>query len=434
MNREQHIKVDYLARMEGEGALDIVVSEGQIRSLAFRIWESPRFFEAFLVGRSYTELPNMTARICGICPVAYQMSSVHAAENAFGVRVEGSLRQLRRLLYAGEWMESHTLHIFLLAAPDFLGYESAIAMAADPRHREAVERGLRLKRLGNDIMAMLGGREIHPVSVCVGGFYAVPTSRAAFRDLIARLEQAREDAFWAIGWTTGLDLPDLTRDIEFVSLSHPDEYPMNEGRVVSSRGLNIPIEEFEEYFREEQVPYSNALQSSIWRRGAYFVGPLARVNLNFEKLSPDVQRAALDAGIRFPNSNPFTSIVARALEVAHCVEEALSIMQSYEPPPRPAVEVTPRRGEGFGLTEAPRGMLYHHYSFNEQGDIERANIVPPTAQNQRQIEEDLRAYVPQLLSLPLEEITLRCEMAVRNYDPCISCATHFLKVNIRHEP
>ncbi|MCL5676827.1 MAG: nickel-dependent hydrogenase large subunit, partial [Firmicutes bacterium] len=281
---EKRIKVDYLARVEGEGALDVQVSGGRVTDLKLKIFEPPRFFEAFLVGRSYLEVGDITSRICGICPVAYQTSAANAVEDAFQLKVEGSLRQLRRLIYLSEYLESHVLHIYFLAAPDFLGYESAISMAQD--YPGVVQRALRMKRLGNDLMAAVGGREVHPVALRPGGFYKVPR-REDLLPFVPRLLEGKQDALDTLEVVAGLDLPDLTRDIEFVALSHPTEYAMLDGRVVSSKGLDLSVQEYEEYFEEEHVPYSNALHSRIKGRGAYFVGPLARVNLNFDRLSPD---------------------------------------------------------------------------------------------------------------------------------------------------
>ncbi len=417
---DREIKVEYLARVEGEGGLEVRLSDGRILHLQLNILEPPRLFEAFLEGRCYEELPDMTARICGICPVAYQMSSIHAAEDAFGLRVEGELRKLRRLMYCGEWIESHLLHVYLLALPDFLGYPNAFAMAAD--HREVVTQGLAMKRLGNDLVALLGGREIHPVSAMVGGFSRVPRE-AELRALLEPLKRAREEAIKATAWMGKLPLPDLTRDIEFVALSHPDEYAMNEGRLISSKGMDIDVRQFEDWVEVAQAPYSTALRYRIKGRGPYFVGPLARVNLNFQHLTPDAQQAARDSGIPFPNSNPFSSIVARMVEVVHAFDEAAQIVGDYRRP-APILKVEPRAAKGFAITEAPRGSLYHSYQFDERGIIQRANIVPPTAQNQEQIEADLRDYLPRLLDRPPEEVTLRCEMAIRSYDPCISCSVH----------
>ncbi len=426
----KEIKVDYLARVEGEGALDIVIENDQITHLELRIFEPPRFFEAFLRGRGFQEAPDITARICGICPVAYQMSSTHALEKALGITITPEIRALRRLFYCAEWIESHALHVYLLHAPDFLGYESAIAMAANPDLRPAVERGLRMKKIGNALLALIGGREIHPVSACVGGFYRAPTRRELLR-FKDDLEWGLQAALDTVAWTATLPFPDFAPDYEFVSLSHPDEYPMNEGRVISSKGLDIAMEEFEAHFVEEHVAHSNALHARRVDGGSYMVGPLARVNLNLDKLSPKAQEALRQTGIPFPNNNPFVSIVARAVELVHAFEEALQIIEHYERPVPSRVPAPPRAGEGAHITEAPRGMLYHRYRLDDQGIIQEARIIPPTSQNLKRMEDDLWAFVPGVLELPLEEATWRCEQLVRNYDPCISCATHFLKLNIR---
>ncbi|OGO43172.1 MAG: dehydrogenase [Chloroflexi bacterium RBG_16_57_9] len=424
------IKVDYLARVEGEGALYVKVEGDRVADVKLNIFEPPRFFEAFLQGRGFQEVPDITARICGICPVAYQMSAVHALENALGITVSPEVRALRRLMYCAEWIESHALHIYLLHAPDFLGYESSITLAAD--HPVEVKRGLRLKKIGNELLALLGGRSVHPVSACVGGFYRAPRRR----DLLA----LRDDLAWAleaahatVHWVSGFDFPDFTTDCEFVALRHPGEYPLNEGRVVSSKGLDIAIEEYDQYFIEEHVAHSNALQSHRIGGGSFFVGPLARVNLNFGRLSLQAQAAARASGIAFPNSNAFTAIVARAIELVHVCEEALQLLDKYVEPSPSRVEVVPRAGTGCAATEAPRGLLYHRYEVDQQGLIRTARIVPPTSQNLRRIEDDLRAFVPTVLDLPEEDATWRCEQLVRNYDPCISCATHFLKLRIERD-
>ncbi|HSB61356.1 MAG TPA: nickel-dependent hydrogenase large subunit, partial [Vicinamibacteria bacterium] len=385
--RASTITVETLARVEGEAALHLRLRDGAVEEVELRIYEPPRFFEAFLRGRRFDEAPDLTARICGICPVAYQMSAVQAMERAFGARVEGPLRDLRRLLYCGEWIESHALHVYLLHAPDFLGYESGIHMAAD--HRETVERGLRLKKAGNEIMTVLGGREIHPVNVRVGGFYRVP-SRNELGALRERVSWAVDAAVETVGWVAGFDFPDFEPDYEFVALRHPSEYPMGEGRIVSTRGLDIDVAEFEQNVAEEHVPRSNALHAILQGRGGYHVGPLARYNLNHDRLTPRARQAARDAGLGPTCRNPFKSIVVRAVETVLACEEALRIVESYEPPERPAVEVRPREAVGHGCTEAPRGILYHRYHVGGDGLIREARIVPPTSQNQKSIEDDLR--------------------------------------------
>lgn len=421
------ITVDYLARVEGEGAFKVVLRNGKVENAEFRIFEPPRFFEAFLRGRAFTEAPDITARICGICPVAYQMSAVHAMENALGITVAGPLRALRRLLYCGEWIESHTLHIYMLHAPDFLGYSGAIEMAR--AHGEAVRRGLMLKQVGNEIMTLLGGREIHPINVRVGGFYRAPRKRD-LAPLAERLKWARDAALETVRWTAGFDFPERARDYTFVALRHAEEYPFNEGRIVSNRGLDITAAQYEDYFEESHLPHSNALHARLKDGKAYLVGPLARYSLNFDRLSPLAQQAARDAGLEPVCNNPYRSIVVRAVEVLYACDEALRIIAAYEEPERPFVAAEPRAGVGFGATEAPRGLLYHRYRLASDGTIQEARIVPPTSQNQASIEEDLVNFVESFLDLPDDALRQRCEQTVRNYDPCISCATHFLRLDI----
>jgi sulfhydrogenase subunit alpha len=425
---ERVFLTDALARVEGEGAMHVRLRDGAVEEVKLRIYEPPRFFEAFLRGRAFTEVPDITARICGICPVAYQMSSIAAIEDVCGVEVAQPVRDLRRLLYCGEWVESHTLHVFMLHAPDFLGYESAFAMARD--HRAVVEGALALKKAGNELMRVIGGREIHPVNVRVGGFYRAP-ERAELAPVVEQLKAAREFAREAVAWTASLPFPDFEEDFEFVALSHPGVYAIESGRLASSSGLNIGPSEYEEHFAEEQVPHSTALHSRLRPDGrAYLCGPLARWALNRERLSPLALDAARDAGLEPVCRNPFRSIVVRAVEVLYALDEALAILERYEPFDPPGVEVVPRAGTGHGWTEAPRGLLWHRYRIAADGTIEDAKIVPPTSQNQARIEESLYGYVTRYADLPDDQLQLRCEQAIRSYDPCISCATHFLRLEV----
>ena len=424
------IEVDALARVEGEGGLSIKVKDSVVSDVKLRIFEPPRFFEALLRGRLYTEAPDITARICGICPVAYQTSAVQAMEDALDVEVPVEIRALRRLLYCGEWIESHALHVFVLHAPDFLGYEDAFRMAAD--HRDVVTSALRVKKAGNELMRVVGGREIHPVNVRVGGFYRAPLARD-LQALVDELEWARDWSRKAVAWAAALPFPDFEQDYEFVSLRHPAEYPFCEGRLVSSRGLDIAAGEYLQHFVEEHVAYSNALHSVIKGRGAYHVGPLARYNLNFDRLPSDVQAAALGAGLDTPCRNPFKSLAVRTVELLFACDEALRLIGAYVPPEPAAVSMMPRASTGHGCSEAPRGILYHRYRLDDLGVIQDARIVPPTSQNLKRIEQDLAALVQSRLDLPGEMLKWQCEQAVRNYDPCISCATHFLRVEIDRE-
>ena len=419
------IDVPVLARVEGEGALHIKTKAGKILDLKLKIPEPPRLFEGFLQGRHYTEAPDITARICGICPIAYQMCAVHAMERALGIEIHPQVRALRRLFYCGEWIESHALHIYFLHAPDFLGAQDAIELAAT--HKDAVLMALRLKKIGNEIVRILGGREIHPVSACVGGFYRVPRKHQLV-PLAEELKWALDASLETVRLVSTFPCPAFEADYEFVSLSHPAEYPLNEGRIVSNRGLDIDPSEFEDHSAEQHVRHSNALHSVMRARGSYQVGPLARFNLNFEKLPEVAQQAAIAAGLQPPVRNPFRSIGVRAIELVFACHEALRIIAAYEPPPEPRAGAEVRAATGMAATEAPRGLLYHRYSIDERGLIQNARIVPPTAQNLKRIEDDLWGYVPQLLHLSNDEIAWKAEQAVRNYDPCISCATHFLKL------
>lgn len=427
MTERRQIKIDYMARVEGEGALDIVIDGGKVSDVKLKIFEPPRFFEAFLRGRSFREAPDITARICGICPVAYQMSAVHAMEDACGVTIDGPIRELRRLLYCGEWIESHVLHIYMLHAPDFLGKHNVVEVANE--HPDIVERGLRLKKTGNAIVSLLGGREIHPINVRVGGFYKIPSNQD-FAKLAEQLKVARDDAVATIQWVSGFDFPDFDQDYELVSLSHPNEYPFNEGRIISNRGLDIDVREYHEHFEEHHVEHSTALHCRLKARGNYKVGPLARYSLHFDKLPASVQQAAKDAGLATTCTNPFKSIIVRAVETLYAVDEALCIIAALERPERPFVEVEPRAGTGLAATEAPRGMLHHTYRIDADGNIEFAQIIPPTSQNQATIENDLRSFIAPRIALPDDKLQWQCEQAVRNYDPCISCSTHFLKMTV----
>jgi coenzyme F420-reducing hydrogenase alpha subunit len=428
MSRTRTIRTDYLARVEGEGAMLVKLRDGTVTDVKLRIYEPPRFFEAFLRGRAYSEAPDITARICGICPVAYQMSSCLAMESLAGVEVDGQLRALRRLLYCGEWIESHTLHIFMLHAPDFLGVSSAVELAQVDRG--LVETALRLKKIGNDVMRVVGGREVHPINVRVGGWYSTPTRRR-LESLVPDLEWAKGAALETVRIVSGFDFPELEHDYELVALSDGDRYPIDRGdRLISSKGLDIPVDEFLDHVIEEHVEHSNALHATLRGRGPYLVGPLARYALHHGLLSADARAAADAAGLEPIVLNPFRSIVVRAVELVHACDEALALIAAYDPPPAPALEVAPPAGTGHGATEAPRGVLYHRYRLDDEGTILDAKIVPPTSQNQKTIERDLFAFASTHADLSDEELRHRCEQAIRNYDPCISCATHFLTLDV----
>lgn len=434
-SHERDISVAALARVEGEGAMRVRIRDDHVEHVALEIYEPPRFFEAMLRGRTYLEPPDLTARICGICPVAYQLSAINAIEDALGVRVPDPIAVLRRLLYCGEWIESHVLHVFLLHAPDFLGYQSAIEMAAD--HHDLVELGLRLRKLGNQLLEVVGGRAIHPVNVRVGGFHRAPTV-AELRALLPELEWARDAAVATVRLVAGFDFPDLEQHHVYVAL-RPDVgvpagtapgYPIEGGRVVASDGLDIPVQEWPRWFREEHVPHSTALHGRMVTGATYAVGPQARFALNADRLSATAAAVAAEVGLVAPERNPFRSILVRAVELVEAIDEALRLVAAYERPDAPAVTVEPRAGVGHGATEAPRGILYHRYAIDDDGLVTDAVITPPTAQNQPAMEADLAGFVQRNVHLPDDELRWHSEQAIRNYDPCISCSTHFLDLEV----
>ena len=432
--RNTTITVPVLARVEGEGALTFRVSGGAIHDLQLKIFEPPRLFEKFLEGRSHQQVIDSVARICGICPVAYQMSAVHALEGIFGVTPSATVRDLRRVMYCGEWLESHALHIHLLAAPDFLGYANAVAMAKD--HPEEVRRGLRLQALGNKLIKLLGGRSVHPVGVRVGGFFAMP-GIAEVKVLLQELADATDDARSLLQWLAQLRLPNDEQDFVSVSLQHPHEYPMNEGRIVGSDGLDIDIADYQAHFTERHVSHSTALHS-LYQGQPYLVGPLARVNNNWQQLHAPVLELMNSLDISFPSRNMFHSVLARALEIYYAILEAQTLLQYYlltETTPQQSLDpITAKAGIGFGCTEAPRGILWHRYELDEGGHVQQATIVPPTSQNQARMEQDLQRS---LTSFGLQQaddvLRQHAETVIRNYDPCISCSTHFLKLKVNRD-
>lgn len=423
------INVPILARVEGEGALELTIQNKMIQSLQLKIYEPPRLFEKFLENRSYTDVVDIVARICGICPVAYQMSATHAIEHCFGMDPGPWVREMRRLFYCGEWIESHSLHIHLLAAPDFLGFKSAAEMAK--QHPQEVRRGLRLQAFGNELIKLFGGRSVHPVGALIGGFYHAP-SKEQVSILLKKAKEMINDCEDLLTWLSSLTLPDNTHDFTYVSLYHPTEYPMNEGRIISNHGLNISIDQFDDHFKEYQVPYSTALHSKLLDK-PYLVGPLARVNNCLEHLYPEIHLLLKHLNIHFPSQNMHHSIIARAVEIYYCVLESIRILENYSYPDSPHTKVNFRKGQGFGCTEAPRGMLWHHYEIDESEKIKSARIVPPTSQNQARIEDDLKISLTHFgLDKSIDELRSFSEMIIRNYDPCISCSTHFIKLNVTH--
>jgi len=418
---EINIDVNYLARVEGRGALNVNISkDGKIEKLQFRIYEPPRFFESFLIGRKYDEVMELTSRICGICPVAHQLTALRAIENAMSVEPSKQTQDLRKLMAISAHIQSNVLSMYFLSLPDLMGFESIIAMAKD--HLDIVKRGLKLKKLGNDITDLIGGRAVHPVTAIVGGFTSIPTKNQIDK-IRKRLLNAKKDAFETVNLFSNVKIPDFIRKCEHIAISDPNYYAINKGRLKSTDGLNIDEMEYRDYISEKQVSYSTALHSQVKNRNSFMVGPLPRVNLNFDQLSSDAKNAAEDSGIKFPNYNPFTSHLARAIELVHDIDESIEIIDRL-PLKEESREIICRSGFGAAITEAPRGSLYHSYDLDSNGIVKGADLVPPTAHNAYNIEKDINEFVITILDKPIDEITLQCEMLIRAYDPCISCSAH----------
>lgn len=434
LNRRE-IRVPALPRVEGEGGLLLELDGQAVVRAQMRIYEPPRFFESFLRGRDFREVPDIVARICGICPVAYQMSASQALERALGVsdaKYPG-VRLLRDLLYCGEWIESHVLHIFMLSLPDFLGYESVITMAAD--HAPLVKRALRIKKAGNAVVSLLGGRSVHPVGACVGGFYKSP-ELSAVRELLPEVRACCSEMCDLTLWLAGqVKFPAMSEDYELLSLSPLGEYPMNRGRILSSKGLDLDQDEFDSAIEERQAPHSTALVAQVKGRGAYLVGPLARLNLNHEKLHPQasdlLKKVIATAHAPLPWMNIYLSLLARAVETVHALALAGDCLEAFSPAATCRIPLEPRAGAGAHGTEAPRGLCWHRYRLEADGTVAEVRIIPPTSQNQAAIERDLATVAKRWAASPDAELAGKCEQMVRSYDPCISCAVHCLTLKRR---
>jgi len=432
---DRRIFVDYLARAEGEGAIDVVIGpNGEIKETRWKMFEPMRFFEAIGIGRRCEEIPEIAQRICGICPHPHHFSTVQAIERAMGVQLSEQTVLLRKLFLLGDVLQSNALHLYFLAAPDFVGYDSVIAMAANPELLPLVKKALELKRLGNDMSVLLGGHEIMFRSSVIGGFTKVPET-SDLRKTKERLKAAKEFALETVNLAATLaaqpPYPEYTRKCEHVSLHSEDEYALYDGRLISTEGLDIPNWDYRHWIIEEHVPGCNCKHATIKGRDSFLVGPLARVNNNFRQLSADAQAAAFSVNFKVPEFNPFMSIVARAIEIVHAIDGAIEkidqIGQTRQEEPRYQVQA----GEGYAVTEAPRGICCHGVRVDKNGIVEMWDATAPTARNVRNAEKDLAEFVPRWLHLSDSELTLMCEMTLRNYDPCQSCATHAFKVNLR---
>ncbi len=428
--RELEINIENITRVEGHGNIVVTVREGNIVELRLEITESPRFFEAMVVGRAWSEVQAICCRICGICSIAHSNAALRAVEGALGITPSEQTALLRRLIHYGEVLQSHLLHCYFLAAPDFCGAPSIVPMIET--HREVVERGLRLKRLANDICRAVGGRHVHPITMAVNGFTKLPELEE-LRALRERLEEARGDVQATVEFFAQAELPQFAReDAKFLSLRAEGQYALVEGEIATSDGRRAPVESYQELVREYVVEHSTAKHAGLGSEDVpYAVGALARVNINYDLLHPKAKQAAEALGVAPPCGNPFMNTRAQVVEVVHCVEEAIALLGELErrglAAEETAVEV--RGGRGVGAVEAPRGTLFYDVEVGDDGLVSRANLIIPTNQNLHSIEADMRALVPQILTRGEDEVAHTLEMLVRAYDPCISCATHLVEVH-----
>jgi sulfhydrogenase subunit alpha len=414
------INIDYIARVEGEGSVHLEIEDGRLKDLKLNIWEPPRFFEGFLHQRRFDEVPDIVARICGICPVSHMTTSIRALEKALGFNPSPDIIHLRRIMSLSQIVASHLIHIYMLAMPDYYRLYSVADML--PRFGTEIKRLMKMKEVVNNVTALFGGRALHPVVMVVGGFTDLP-SRDLVGGLIKELEGIKADAREMLRVVSELPFPDITNNSEYVTIYTPSGYAINEGCIVSNNGINIKEDEYYSVFEEEEISYSNAKRTIIKDRGSLMSGALARLNLKFDMLHEDAKKAAKEIGYDVPDDNPFHNILAQAIEIVHGISECIELLEGLTIK-RPEIQIKVREGEGFAATEAPRGLLCHHYVLNRRGVVERANIITPTAHNFLSIEENLKRLVRKYINEEKEELILKCEMLVRAFDPCFSCSVH----------
>ena len=423
----KRIEVHHVTRVEGHGNIVVEVADGKLKECRFDVTETPRFFEAMLRGRPYTEASHITSRICGICATGHATASLRASEKALGVTPSEQTQLLRKLTFHGEILDSHVLHVYMLVAPDFLGVGSVIPLATS--HPEVVLRALRMKKLAGDLCAAVSGRHTHPVAMSVGGFTHFPTS-AELENLRQRLEVSRADVDATVDLCATLPWPQFERDTEYVSLTKPDEYAFIDGEIITSDGARMQAEEYRNVTNEHLVSHSSAKHTKHMRE-SYMVGALARFNNNYSQLHPRAKEAAQALGLTPKVTNPYLNTAAQVVEIAHCVEDAIGtidLLLERGVQAEPLAPVNQMPGEGVGVCEVPRGLLIHHYWIGEDGALTGANCIIPTNQNLANLEADFRARVPQIVDKPVSDMRLDLEMLVRAYDPCISCSVHVLQV------
>jgi sulfhydrogenase subunit alpha len=421
------IDVHHVTRVEGHGNIVVNVKNGALEECRLDIVETPRFFEAMLRGRPYTQSSHITSRICGICAVGHATASLRATENALGITPSEQTMLLRKLNFHGEILDSHVLHVYMLVAPDLLGAPSVIPLVKTAP--EVVLRALRIKKLAGDLCATIGGRHTHPIAMTVGGFTHFP-GVDELETLRGRLVDARADMDATVQLAKTLPWPNFVRETEYVALRREDGYAFIDGTITTTDGGSYPVNEYRKVTNEHMVPHSTA-KHARHKRESYMVGALARFNVNYDKLHPRAKAAAAELGLRPICTNPFLNTAAQVVEMVHCVEDAINIVDELVGrgiKPEPLPPFPGKGGEGAGSCEVPRGILFHNYQIGDDGRVTGANCIIPTNQNLANIEADMRKLVPEILDQPQDKIRLMMEMLVRAYDPCISCSVHFLNV------
>jgi sulfhydrogenase subunit alpha len=415
---KEKMEVEYVARVEGEAS--IIVQLGRAPEIKLKIFEPPRFFEGFLVGRKYDEVGDIVSRICGICPVSHMTTAIQAVENAMGVSISAQTQVLRKLICISQIVASHLIHLYMLAMPDYYGYPGIVDMRGD--FNRQIKNLMKMKEVMNELTGLIGGRALHPVTHVPGGFTAIP-SNEAFVSVLKKLKGIRPLAERVVEDVWQFDVPDFHCDSEYAALDGDGEYAVNKGKIVSTKGLDIAVADYYQTFEEAQVGYAFAKKSTIRKRSSFMVGALARLNNKFDKLQDRTKTLAGQIGFKIPSDNPFHNNLAQSLEVVDGIEQCIQLMESTHLEDE-NVHVYVKAGAGGSVTEAPRGLLFHWYKINRKGIVEQANIVTPTSHNFQNIEKDLEKLVSQNKDRERDEIRLLCEQLVRAYDPCFSCSVH----------
>ncbi|MFO8016924.1 MAG: Ni/Fe hydrogenase subunit alpha [Candidatus Woesearchaeota archaeon] len=417
----KNIKVDHITKIEGHAKLNVKIDNGQVKKAKLSVFESARFFESLVLCRRYDEASPLTSRICGICSPSHAITSILATENAFNIKVSEQTHMLRDLLLYGTVFQNHVLHLYILALPDYFGYDSAIAMAS--KYRDKIQMALRLKQLGNELVTVVGGREIHPITAVVGGFSKIP-EQERLDQLLEKFRKLRPYAEKTVDIFSKLKYPKLKRDSQAFAFVN-DKHSFYKGKINCVGGECIPKENYDNVF-EEHIKKGSTAKVVLYRNKPFFNGALARLMVNGDSLSKDAKKY-ID---RVDFSNPFHNNLAQAIEVLHSFDRIIEILENLKVKDEKPVDFKVKAGRGIAYTEAPRGLVVHDYTYDKNGHMMKANIITPTTQNLKQMEEDLKTFLPPLLSRPKETIKQQIEMLIRAYDPCFSCSAHFLDLKM----